>query len=1136
MEEKNTQPKIESTTDNIYLDKLQFDPELKKSWMFFFIKNFRVVILLLILISAWGIYAFFSLSRESMPEVKLPIAVVMTTYPGASPTDVEEFVTKKIENKLTGLDKLDTITSQSLNSASVIVVQFQTDADIDNSIRSLRDKVKEAETEISSEAETPIVTQISLDDSPIWTIALSGPFDGFELRKYAEQIQGELEKIAGVREVQVNGGDIHQFEIAYLPEKLNEYGLTALTVNQIIQSYRTTIPAGNFENGDFIIPVESDLKMNTVEDIENIPLYITPLNSYVYLKDVAVVSSKAIKRTVITRLSTDGETQNESVNISIIKRQGVSILDTVDEAEKVLLSELNNLPSELNYVVTTDNAEIIRADFERLTHDFILTIFLVAIVLFLIVGLKEAFVAGLAIPLVFFISFGLLLQFGYTLNFLSLFSLILSLGLLVDDAIVVVSAVKQYTSTGKWTPEEAVLLVLKDFRFVLVTTTLANTWAFVPLIFTTGIIGEFMKSLPVTVSITLLSSLAVAVIINPSMSAMLERVRLQKKGFLLIGLGLTFVTGILMAMGGWMNWTLAGLIYLIILAMVVWYYFGGKEKMAQNLILSKIEQKDDNAIKEKIRLQNAVGEQTWYDRLLHGVVHFHRVLPVYEKLLRKWILPINRRVAVLGIVLGLFIFSVALIPLGVVEMMFFPNQDGDQVYIDIKAPVGTTLAETDKMTDQILAQLIGRYDDVQDISISVGQSNPENMGLSLSGGGNPNESAILLSLKDSEEREKKSFELADEIRENLSVPSGLSVEVKSPARVSPQTGSVFQARIVGDDLTKISVIAQELKHRLAEVPGVINIQLSQKEAVPEYTFRLNPAKLAENNLTAVEVAATLRLAISGIDLFKIVVDNEEIQLTTTFDKNQVANLSDIQNLSIVNSNGVGVFLKDVARVELQPSVNVINHYNAKRVITLSADASGQTNSNKILAGFQEQIKDYVMPSGYEIVYGGENEQNNESVMSIINAMLVALVLIIATLVVQFNSFRKVLITLIPIPLSLIGVFIGMGLLGVPLSFPGLIGTLALFGIVVKNSIILVDKITMNVKNDIPLVEAVVDAGKSRLEAIFITSICTVLGMLPITFSNPMWMSLGGAIICGSFVSSFLTLFIVPAVYLLLERE
>lgn len=1124
----------EHSSDSKYLDRLEFRPELRKTWLNYFVTNFRVVILLIILTTVWGLYSFSILPRESSPEVKIPIAVVTTVYPGASPKDVEQFVTRKIETELAGLRGLDKITSNSYNSISSITVEFDAKADIESSIRLLRDRVADAKPKISTDAEDPVVTEISLDDMPIWTIAITGPYDGFTLRKYAEEIQNELEKISGVREINISGGDEKEFEIAYRPDLLQFYGVTLNEANQAVISANTTIPSGNFESGSFIVPIRTDLDLDTIEQIASIPVSHNENGVTIMLRDVANVTEKALKKTSYSRLSIEGSTPKNSVTLSLVKRQGASILDTVDRAKATVEKTIANFPPGITFDVGTDMAKQVKNDFEQLTHDFLLTVIFVFLVLFLIVGLKEALVAGLAIPLVFFVTFGMLQFLGISLNFLSLFSLILSLGLLVDDAIVVVSATKQYLNTGKFTPEEAVLLVLNDFKLVLLTTTLATVWAFLPLLFASGIMGQYLKSIPITVSITLTASLLIALMINHPLAAVLERIRLTRRFFFIIEAVIAVLIGILFYTGGIFSYVLGSILVLVEAFLIYWYERGGKIIMDKNRELVDREWESDDLIKEKLRLQGSRLHENFFGRLIHGILDFHKVLPIYEKYFRYYILDKKRRRFVLGGVVLLFVFSVGLVPLGFVKSVFFPIQDGSYIFVDIRTPVGTNLEETDKRVRAIEQELLG-YGDVANMSTIIGQPSA-NSGSFGAGSGSSNLASITLTLKDKKDREMASYELADKIRVDLTDYSrGLEINISTESG-GPPAGSAFEAQIAGEDLDKLTAIVRDIKPVLTSISGVVNVNVSQKDSVPEYTFNFDPIKLEENNLNATYVGSVLRTAVSGVELTKIVRGEKEIRLVATFDQKSIPDLIAIQNLEILNNRKESVFLKDVASIELKPAVDVITRVDQKHTIILSAGADSTTNGQEILREFNKKIESYNMPNGYTISFGGENEQNAESVTSVLRAMIIALVLIVATLIIQFNSFRKALIVLVPIPLALIGVFIGMAIFDVPLSFPGLIGILALFGIVVKNAIILVDKINLNIRSGILFEDAVADAGKSRLEAIFITSICTIVGILPVTLSNELWRSLGGAIIFGLSLSSFLTLFIVPAFFLVLVRD
>ena len=1122
------------SSDSLYLQKLEFQPDLKKTWLNFFVANIRVVFLFIILVSFWGVYSFFNLPRESNPEVKIPIAVITVSYMGVSPADMEELVTKKIETNISGVSGINQISSNSSNSFSAVTVEFAADQDIEDSIRKLRDKLSDIRADIPEDANDPQIAEISLDDTPVVTFALTGPYDDSSLRLWGEKMQDELEKISDVREVKISGGDETEFEIAYNPQKLALFGISVGEANQVIASLNQTIPSGNFEGKEYTFPIRVDSRFFDADTIRNIALSHADNGALILVKDVAEVSEKSIKKTVYSRISFDKNQPTSAVTIQIIKRTGGNIIEVVTSSKQVIESVIKTLPKGVEYQTTSDMSDQIKKDFSQLTHDFFLTISLVFFVLFLFVGLKEAFVAGVAIPLVFFVTFGVMLSTGTSLNFLSLFSLLLSLGLLVDDAIVVVSAIKQYMRTGKFTPEEAVLLVLRDYKVVLLSTTLATVWAFLPLLLATGLIGEFIKSIPLTVSITLISSLVIAIIVNPALAAALERVRMTKGMFFFL---LLFVFGL----GIWgalqavvWGYAIALVSFVISVGLLRWYCIRGFEILEKNEALVYEEWKDDARIKKKLSLQGDLNTHfSWKNRILHGIVSFDLFLPWYERYLRGILLTKKRQLFFLFGVLFLFIFSITLPLFGVVKTEFFPEANSNTLYISVRAPTGLVLEETDKIVKKIEEKLL-QYEEIENFSTLVG-----NPGMSSSLGGssqnNSNTASLTLQLIDFKERERTAEEIAGQIRQDIRDIQGAVLLVEAP-RGGPPSGSPFQVQISGDDLQELDRIAHDLRRILDEIPGVVNSDISLRDAPAQYTFSLSEARMELYNLDTSSVGSTLRTALSGTKITTIMRDNKDIEVIARFGENFVPSLDAIQNLQILNTKKQPVFLKDVATIELVPSVDSIFRIDQRRTVLLTSGVTSQITSTELVKIFQEKTRDYDFPEGYSIVYGGENEQNAESVLSIIRAMAVAGILIISTLIIQFNSFRKSIIVLVTLPLALIGVFLGMAMFGVSLSFPGLIGILALFGIVVKNAIILIDKINLNLEAKIPFFEAIIDAGKSRLEAIVITSFCTIAGILPITLSNETWMALGSAVIFGLSISSFLTLFVVPTLYVVFASK
>ncbi|HOX29650.1 MAG TPA: efflux RND transporter permease subunit [Candidatus Paceibacterota bacterium] len=1123
-----------SSSDYQYLNRLEFKPELKKTWLNFFVSRFRVVILLILLITAWGLYSYFKLPRESNPEVKIPIAVVSTVFPGASPTDIEELITKKVETKISGLKGVDSITSYSSNSVSTVVVEFDAKEDLEDSIRSVRDSVSTLKNSLPENANDPVVNQISLDDTPILTVAVSGPYDGFALRDHADNIKDELEKISGVREVMISGGDQKEISVSCLPEKLRFYGVSVDQVTSSLAAANLSMPSGNFDGGTYVYSISADARVYDAEAFGQIPIAAGGTLAPVYLKDVAEVKETAIKKTAYSRISSAGQAPLDAVEISIVKRAGGNIIETADAAKLAFDSYIAKNPG-LRYDVTLDQSDYIREDFDQLTHDFILTIFLVMGVLLLMVGFKEAFVAGLAIPLVFFVSFGVMSLSGITMNFLSTFALLLSLGLIVDDAIVVVSATKMYMRTGKFTPEEAILLVLNDFKVVLTATTLTTVWAFLPLLFSSGIMGIFIRSVPIVLSVTLISSLAIALMVNHPLAAVLERVRLTPV-FFFIYLSLAFLAALsLLAQGGIVSTVIAAAIIVAVGALIFWYERGGKKPLWENRRLLYLEAKSDELIKAKLKAQSLNDDKTDFSaRLSHGIANINAFLPLYEKHLAMLIDDKKKRKFFLAAVFGLFLAAAALPILGIVKTEFFPADDFNYLTINIEAPIGYKLEKTGAIVSKVEEKLLA-YKEIKNFSTVVGGSAATDTFTSGSSS-SADTAGITINLVPKSERKLKSYELGELMRNDFADIKDAKIVV-TELQGGPPSGSAFEADIMGDDLDELTRIANDLKPRLEKISGVINADISLKEAPPEYTFILNQQKLAEHSLNAAYVGAVLRSAVSGTEATTVFSNNKEISVNVRFDPGSIPSLNDIQNLQIVNLAKQPVYLKDVADIKLVPSVRTIERIDQKRTVVLSSDVAATANANLVLSEFQSILKnDYKLPQGYEISYGGQNEENANSVMSILLAMIVAFVLIITTLVIQFNSFIKALIVLITVPLALIGTFIGMALTGITLSFPGLIGILALFGIVVKNAIILIDKIGLNLKSGIAWRDSIIDAGKSRLEAIFITSFCTILGIVPITLSSKTWEGLGAAIIFGLSISSFFTLFVIPALFAQFLKE
>lgn len=1146
----------EKSGDSLYLIQLEYKPKVGRVWLNFFIKNFRVTVLIVIGLLVWGLLSLQALTLESNPEVKIPFGVVTVTLPGASPADMEELVIEKIEPKVASITGVKQITSSAVNSLASISVEFRAEEDLTDALRRLREAVDLAKVDLPTDANDPVVREVSFSNTPVWTVVVTGPYDNFTLKNYADKVKNELEKLPGANEVLISGGDIAEAHVVYKPERLQAFNLSIDQINAAIRAANFSLPLGTLEIANFEYTMRVDARFDGVKDLQELPVGLQG-DQIIRLKDVAEVKEAAKDRDVITTFSVAGGKPQNAVTLNIVKKTGSSIIDLIDDG-KTKIAELQStvLPKDVKVESTMDQSKIIRRDFDSLVRDGLLTVILVTTILFLFVGLKEAFVAGLAVPLVFCATFGIMLAIGLTLNFLSLFSLILSLGLLVDDAIVVVQATKQYLKTGKFTPEEAVLLVFRDYKILLTTTALTTIWAFIPLLLATGIIGQFIRSIPITVSIILAVSYVVAIIINHPMAIILERFRVTRTYFFLFliasALGVFFPLQAFMAgnLSVWIAMPLVAIFAMIFLSLLISYRRTLKAKLLRNEELILEEAADPEKIKAKIHHHYLADshQKTFVERLINGVINMDGLLVFYGKVLYR-ILTSRIKIVLVLFFVGILFFSSLIFPVtGILKSEFLSAADAEYLFVNIEAPQGLVTEQTQKIADQILPVLLDEQA-IQSFTYVVGAAGvnlsdrASGAGSGAQGGGQTNRAQFAINLYPFKQRPvskvsgevEKSYVFAQRLRKLIAPIQGAKINVVELAG-GPPAGSDFEARIVGENLDIIEKIGNDFKDILATIPGSINVQTSIRLSPGEFTIKLDQNQMRLKGITAAQIASTLRSALTGSEITKILREGDDLDVIVQVDEGATNTLNSFKSLVLSNAAGQSFLLSEVADIQLGKSLTSISRIDQKRAIVVSAAVTKPHLPAEVLAKFQELVKDYQMPDGYSVIYGGQNDANTESILSILRAMLVAMILIVGTLVIQFNSFKKSVLVLATIPLALTGVFWGLTVFGFTLSFPSLIGILALFGIVVKNAIILIDKINLNLKVGIGFIDSIVDASKSRLEAIFLTSICTIIGMLPLTLTSETWQGLGLALIFGLISSTFLTLFVIPILFKILIRK
>lgn len=1025
--------------------------QARKGLAGYFITHFRVALLLILSILLLGGIAISSIDRESDPEVKIPIAVVSTFYPGASPSDIENLVTDEIENKLEELDNVKLVTSNSLTSLSSIVVEFDASANLDDSIRELKDKVAEVRG-LPDEVEDPVVTQIRANDFPIITFSLVGNLTDTQLKQLGEIVQDELESISGVSEAPLLGAKQREFSVVVNRAALSRLKLPMGQVVGAIASSNVDMPLGDITIDNLNYNLRTVAKFQNIDDLKKV-VVTSNEGKVILLEDIATIREQFKDVETISKISVNGEPTVSSVSLQVFKKTGGNILNIVDSA-KAKIDELQKkqiIPKEVKVEISSDYSSFIREDLNTLGSSGVQATILIFAIMFIALSFKEALISLFSIPMTFLITFIVLYNAGYTLNSMTLYALVLSLGLLVDTFIVILEGIFHNIREG-YGPRRAALLSVSHYRKPLMSGTLTTIAAFVPMLLVSGILGEYLKIFPITIAITLFASLFVSLVIVPSVGAVFLR--------------------------------------------------AGKQK-----------------------------DKTKYSILEKYVTNYLR--KKYRGVISKFLESRKKKVQLTIGMSIMFLASLGLLVGGIVPVELFPKIDVDFSFVDIEMPVGTDLETTEEVVS-IVENKLYEKDYIESFVTTIGQSS--SIGLN---GASSNEHVanININLKDEKDRDKKSFEIVEELRKDLeSINQGkITIEELS---AGPPTGAPVEARILGDDLNTLDKISEDIVNLLKSTEGVINVVSNKQVSPADLTFSLNKESLAKSGLSVSEVSSFLRTAIFGVTATETTIAGEDIDVIVRFDKESISSVEEIKNLSLINNAGQEVKLSYVADFSLEPALASIRHRDFVRTVTVQADLEPGYTANSVVPDIQKQVKEQnIVPASYSVVFGGEVEDIEQSFNELWNAMIVAVLLILIILVLQFNSYKKPFAVLITLPLMLIGVVIGMLIFNLPFSFPVFLGLVSLAGIVVNDAIVLLDKTQRNVDEKAMLIkDALADAGDTRLQPILLTSITTIFGVIPLAIADPFWLGMSIAIIFGLSFATIMQLFVIPMVYLKFEGK
>ncbi len=1001
-----------------------------------------------------GLTSLIAIPKESSPEVVIPMGIVSTVLRGASAEDTEKLITDKLESEITNVENIDKVTSSSQEGVSVITAQFNASADIEKSIQDLKDAVDRVKGELPADATDPLVMKINFADQPMLIVSVSQDLSPAGMTALGDELETQLKKVEGVSKVEISGTRDREIQVVVRKEQLANYGLTLNQVIAAIAGANASSPIGSITVADVDYPIKFAGSIENAIEVPEITIQ-TATGVPVYLRDIAFIADGLAAPSTFSRISVQGAPSENALTLNIYKKSGGDVTKIAKAAREKIEELKKTTLSGAQVVVSLDTGELVKKDLTDLTKTGLETIFLVMLVLFLTIGWRESLVAGLSIPLSFVIAFTGLYLSGNTINFMSLFSLILAIGILVDSGIVVAEAI--HTRLKKYgSAEGAAIASIKEYAWPLIAGTMTTVAVFAPLFFLSGIVGKFISSIPFTIIFVLLASIVVALGFVPLLAILLT--------------------------------------------------------------------KDHKSRFEDIQEAWSEKAQNWYKGFLGRILDSRKSQ--------------NRFFALLAI--G-FVLAIALPVTGLLKVSFFPQDDQNYAFVSIERPQGTPLTTTD-LTVREVEEILYTSPYIESFVTTVGASSA----LSGSGGGSGSKLANITVILP-KERELSSSEIVEKLRQALAPVSSGIVKVDQ-GNNGPPSGDPVVIKFLGDNLEELSEAAAKAETILSSIEGAQDVTTSLRDDGTQFEISVDRVKAAQVGLSAASVAQLLRTSVSGVTATTIKKSGTDIDIVVKTDLNpDFINPEDTNNTTIDSIKGLPiatpsgtVLLGSLITTKITESRAVINHEDQKRIATVTSKLSATGNALVVTSEFQKREKELGLPDTVTVKYGGDNEEINKTFTEMGLALLAGMAGMLAILVLEFNSFRYAFYLLFTIPLSLIGVLGGLTLTGQALSFSSMLGLIALAGVIINHAIILLDSILHRLDHEKEeadegrtsknLRDTIVEASAIRLRPIFLTTLTTVIGMIPLARVSALWGPLAFAIMFGLAFAMILTLVLIPVFF------
>ncbi|WP_116125938.1 efflux RND transporter permease subunit [Lewinella sp. IMCC34183] len=1109
------------------------------------VDNSTSVFLLAIMILIFGLFAYEQVPKEQFPEVDLPQVFVNTPYFGNSAADIESLITRPLEKELQGVDGVKTILSTSIQDFSVITVEFNSDEDVDDATRRVKDAIDIAKTELPTDLDTdPVVQEINLSKLPIVTINVSGNFPPEELRRYAELMQDEIEEVDGVSAVNLKGVQEREIEIAVNARRMESLQISFQDIENAISAENLTLSGGEIVNNGVRRAIRVVGEFEDAEELSN-TIIKRDNQRLVYLRDVADVSFGYEDPTSIARAN-----GLPVISLDVIKKSGENLLSTSELVDEQVADLKTRLPADIDITYFNNTSTRTRAEVDNLENSIISGVILVVVVLLFFLGLRNALFVGIAIPLSMLMGILWIWLTGVTLNIVVLFALILALGLLVDNGIVIVENIYRYMQLGE-VSDRAAKFGAGEVAWPIIASTATTLAAFLPLAVWPGIVGEFMKFFPITLILVLTSSLIVALVINPVLASRLMKVdkraetqrgrRRRTRNTLFTAGGLMVVGVIGLLLGA--TWLFNLMVIATIVTLVYFFLLRPASFVFQDRFLPWLEHKYNRFIGYSLR---------------HSV-------------------------AMLAGTFGLLVLALVLTAIKPPQLEFFPTAEPLYVNAFVELPIGSDIAATDevaKTLEQRILTMLEPYDDVVEAVLTQVGENTSDPNRPPEPGVTPNKARITVSFVPFRERNGVSTTaIMEEIRKTVRGLPGVKVSVDQNAS-GPATGKPINLEISGNDVNKLVTLGDDVINYINRqgIPGIEELTADVKLGKPELLVQINREAARRYGLSTGQIASALRTSVYGkeISTYKLGEDEYPIFLRLDeTDRNRVENLLDQRITFRDPASGriTQVPISTVASVQYSTTYSAIKRKDLDRVITISSNLLDGYVANDIIPEIDAALQNYDLPQGFNYEFTGEQQQQQEDVGFLLGAFVFALFLIFIIIVAQFNSISSPFIILTSVILSTIGVLLGYFFFGGTFSvvFTG-VGIISLAGVVVNNAIVLIDYTTLLMREKVEeqgldkisdlemtdIRDAIVEGGATRLRPVLLTAITTVLGLIPLAIgfnfdffsfiatwdgqyfiggdNTAIWGPMAWTVIYGLVFATFLTLVVVPVMLWLLYRS